>query len=91
MDTILITLTVASTIIVVACAVLTLCRQHTSRDAAEPVVGVQRHGRTYYVPRSLVDDPDTRGAVWAWGTLWRAVLVAVLGGSLLLATLLRLV
>ncbi len=89
MDTALITLTIAAAVIALALCALSLCRPRVSRDDAEPVVGVQRHGRTYYVPRSLVEHQPARGA-WAFGARWRITLLALLGGALLLTGILRL-
>ncbi|HMM43710.1 MAG TPA: hypothetical protein PKA95_17585 [Thermomicrobiales bacterium] len=89
MDTAIITLTATAAVIVVALYALSLCRPRASHDDAEPVVGVQRHGRMYYVPRSILEEREARGA-WLLSARWRAVTLAVLGGSLLLVSFLRL-
>lgn len=89
MDTALIALSATTAIIAVAFVAFTVCRQRTSRDDAEPIVGVQRQGRTYYLPRSAVEGHEARDA-WALSAGWRAAIIAVLGGTLLLTGLLRL-
>lgn len=90
METALIGLTIATTAVAAILVTLSFLRPRAPHDDVEPVVGVQRHGRTYYVPRSLIDEQQPRG-IALFGAGWRIALLALLGGSLLLTGLLRLI
>lgn len=90
MDTAIITLTATAAIIVVAFVMLSLCRSGASGEDAEPVVGVQRHGRTFLVPRRHIDSLDRLDDERVAAGLWRALTLAVLGSALLIGALARL-
>lgn len=91
MDIALIGLVSTATLIVVALRALSLCRSDAARNDGDPVVGVQRHGRTYYVARSTVDGLDQRSSGDGHTTFagMRLSIVAGLTVALALLTLLR--
>ncbi len=87
MDTTAIAITLTAGLIAVVLFALALCQPGSSHDGAETVVGVQRHGRTYYVRRHAIEDPDDRDA--AHGRL-RALAVGLTAAILLLSAIARL-
>jgi hypothetical protein len=60
------------------------------RDDQEPVVGVQRQGRTYLIPRRLLDETSASSSLGATLlSIWRPLTLGVLAATLLVAGLLR--
>ncbi|HAX23832.1 MAG TPA: hypothetical protein PK593_02595 [Thermomicrobiales bacterium] len=84
-------LALSVTIAVLAVALLTLlyCRSRVSRNGVDPIVGLQRHGRTYYVPRSLLEEHQPDGVASALTAAGRVALLVALGSALLVAAFVR--
>jgi hypothetical protein len=61
--------------VLLACAWLILVRSDAPPDDPETVVGVQRHGRTYFVRREMLDSLDGRYEPGLWDRL-RATLIS---------------
>ncbi|MCO5177174.1 MAG: hypothetical protein M9890_09425 [Thermomicrobiales bacterium] len=60
------------------------------RDDQEPVVGVQRQGRTYMIPRRLLEESSVSSSIGATlMSIWRPLTLGVLAATLLVAGLLR--